>query len=575
MYARRDSPAGLRALAALRSGASLKKAGRAAGVDHRIVLRFLREEYDELRAGGLSVANAQARVGLCSPRMPGWDEARLARGDDRLRHHRRPPAEQEAAFWACFDAGGTLLEAVAGVSFTRSTAYRCLQRRYGQLRDEGHTPRSAGRVLRLQAFQVTKWEGKRRVVQRAAEREQRAARLAASQDAAWHVAAALAPHGNTVASAARLAAFWKLVHDGVSLTDTCKMLAMHPKTARRTYRRGETAARPAPVGRYLLLHERLLLADLLRQQLTQAAIAARLGRSPSTVSRELSRHRDENGDYLPHQADRAAEKQRERPRASKLAADPRLRALVQRKLNCYWSPEQIAGWLLATHPWDPTRRVCSESIYRALLVPGAQVLHSRYTAKLRTGRKVRRPHYLTRAFRGGPVRNMTMIHDRPAQVEDRVEPGHWEGDLILGLASRSAMITLRERVTHYGLVINLPVDHTSPTVTAALVEAFAGMPTHLRRTLTWDQGSEMARHQDFAEASGLAVYFAERSSPWQRGANENFNGLVRQFFPKNTDLSRHKPQSVATVTALLNNRPRKSLAYRTPAACFRAAEHAA
>jgi transposase, IS30 family len=137
------------------------------------------------------------------------------------------------------------------------------------------------------------------------------------------------------------------------------------------------------------------------------------------------------------------------------------------------------------------------------------------------------------------------------------------------------MITLRERVTHYGIVINLPGDHTSPTVIAALVEAFAAMPAHLRRTLTWDQGSEMARHQEFAAASGLAVYFAERSSPWQRGANENFNGLVRQFFPKNTDLSRHKPQYVATVTALLNNRPRKTLAYRTPAACFRAAEHAA
>jgi IS30 family transposase len=249
--------------------------------------------------------------------------------------------------------------------------------------------------------------------------------------------------------------------------------------------------------------------------------------------------------------------------------------VVQRKLNCYWSPEQVAGWLKATHPWDRSRRVCAESIYRALLVPGAQSLHLRYTAKLRTGRKLRRARYLTRAAKGGPVRNMTMIQDRPQQVADRVQPGHWEGDLVIGLDSRSAMITLRERVTHYGLIINLPVDHTALTVKAALVDAFAGMPAHLRRTLTWDQGSEMARHQDFAEASGLAVYFAERSSPWQRGANENFNGLVRQFFPKNTDLSRHKPQSVATVTALLNNRPRKSLAYRTPAACFRAAEHAA
>jgi transposase, IS30 family len=426
MYARRDSPAGLRALAALRAGASLKKAGRAAGVDHRIVLRFLREEYDELRAGGLSVVDAQARVGFCSPRMLGWDEARLARGDDRHRHHRRPPAEQEAAFWACFDAGATILEAVTGVSFTRSTAYRCWERRYGQFRDEGHTPRSAGRALRLTPRQVSKWESKRRAVLRAAEREHRAARLAAAHDAARRVTAAMEPHGNTVASAARLAAFWKLVHDGVSLADTCKILGMHPVTARRTFRRGEAPARPAPVGRYLLLHERLLLADLLRQQLTQSAIAARLGRSPSTVSRELARHRDENGDYLPHQADQAAQQQRERPREPKLATNIRLREVVQRKLNRYWSPEQIAGWLKATHPFDLSRRACSESIYRALLVPGAQVLHSRYTAKLRTGRKVRRAHYLTRAFRGGPVRNMTMIQDRPSEVEDRIEPGHWE-----------------------------------------------------------------------------------------------------------------------------------------------------
>jgi hypothetical protein len=235
----------------------------------------LREEYDELRAAGLSLVEAKSKLGYSSPRMPEWDQVRASRGHgDERRHHRRAPAEQEAAFWACFDAGATILEAVETVQFTHSTTYRCWERRYRQLRDEGHTPCSAGRVLRLGPARVEKWEGRRRALLRAEEREQRATRLAAAQDSARHVTAALAPHGNTVASAARLAAFWKLVHDGVSLAETCKMLGMHPATARRTFRRGEAPARPAPVGRYLLLHERLLLADLLRQRLTQVAIAA-------------------------------------------------------------------------------------------------------------------------------------------------------------------------------------------------------------------------------------------------------------------------------------------------------------
>lgn len=247
---------------------------------------------------------------------------------------------------------------------------------------------------------------------------------------------------------------------------------------------------------------------------------------------------------------------------------------MQRKLNRYWSPEQIAGWLRAQHPDDPTRTVCTETIYQALVVPGARCLHSRYTHKLRTGRALRRSHTNTRSRKDGAVRNMTMIKDRPDEVTSRIEPGHWEGDLIIGLGSASAMITLRERVTHFGIIINLPGDHRAVTVNAALQHAFAQLPATLARTLTWDQGSEMARHQDLAAATGLSIYFAERSSPWQRGANENFNGLARQFFPKNTDLSQHTHEHVNAVTRLLNDRPRKALGYQTPAQRFRTAAKA-
>jgi len=323
------------------------------------------------------------------------------------------------------------------------------------------------------------------------------------------------------------------------------------------------------------LLERLQIADLLGHGASLRTIARELGRSASTVSRELHRHTDEHGRYQPHQAEQAAQQQRQRPRHPKLLADTRLRDVVQRKLNRYWSPEQIAGWLRAQHPDDPARSVCTETIYRALIVPSARCLHIRYTGKLRTGRALRRSHANTRSRKDGAVRNMTMIKDRPTEVQDRVEPGHWEGDLIIGLGSRSAMITLRERVTHYGIIINLPGDHTALTVNAAVRQAFAQLPPHLVRTLTWDQGSEMARHQDLAAATGLSIYFAERSSPWQRGANENFNGLARQFFPKNTDLSRHSHEHVHGITALLNERPRKTLGYQTPTARFRAAAKAA
>jgi transposase, IS30 family len=209
-------------------------------------------------------------------------------------------------------------------------------------------------------------------------------------------------------------------------------------------------------------------------------------------------------------------------------------------------------------------RLCPETIYRELLLRDNTTLHKRYCLRLRTGRRIRKSRWLTRTGHGPTIANKTMIDQRPASAETKLEAGHWEGDMIIGVGSASAMVTLRERTTQYGVIVNLPHDHTAASVNAAVTGAFTAMPAHMKRTLTWDQGVEMARHQDLTAATGVQIFFAERSSPWQRGANENYNGLVRQYFPKGTNLAVHSPAHVAYVTAELNERPRKGLGYDTP-----------
>ena len=534
----------------------------------------MREVFVEMRGAGLTVLEAQSSLGFVSSLMPAWDAAREASDG---RHHLQRPVAVETAFWSAYDRGESLLAAAGLAGVVRSTGYRWLQGRFVQLREDRVPVRAAARVLRLDAGRADRWEADRRRGLARAERANRAARHETVVDAAWHAQALLQPRG-TAAVRARHARYWQLIGEGRSNADACKIMSVDPKTGRNIRRRGDPARaveQAVGVGRYLTQLERLQIADLLGHGLSLRVIGGRLGRSTSTISRELHRHSDEHGRYQPYQAQQAAQQQRQRPRQPRLLADARLRELVQRKLNRYWSPEQIAGWLRAQHGDDPRRTVCTETIYRALIVPGARCLHSRYTTKLRTGRKLRRSHASTRCHRDGAVRNMTMIKDRPIEVGDRVQPGHWEGDLIIGQGSASAMVTLRERVTHYGIIINLPADHTALTVNAAVQQAFAELPAHLARTLTWDQGTEMARHQDLAAATGLRIYFAERSSPWQRGANENFNGLARQFFPKNTDLSRHSHDHVNAITRLLNERPRKTLGFQTPASRFRMATNAA
>lgn len=577
MWIPADSPAAVRFFGVLAEEGRLKTSARMAGVSKATARRWIRDRFVALRDDGLSVAETKQRLGFSSSLMDDWDAARSQRGDGR--HHLRREADVEERFWELFDAGASVTSAARGAGVGRSSGYRWWQRRFEAHREAGVSVRTAAARLRLSPAQAAAWEAARRGRAQDARRAQQAAQVAAVHASAAHARARMAPRSRTAAEA-RAAAYWELMRQGYSNTAACRLLGVTRHTGQRIRRRAahQTTTEQAEAawsGRYLSLPERLVIADLLRLGSSLRAIAAELGRAPSTVKREVDRHRDAQGRYLPRAAEAAAAAARRRPRTSRLAADARLRRLVQRKLNRYWSPQQIAGWLRATHPDDPGRWVCAETIYQALIVPGAQVLAQRYTARLRTGRRLRRSRYLTRANQDGPVRDMTMIDARPTEVTDRTRAGDWEGDLIIGAGSTSAMITLRERVTHYGLVINLPVDHTAATVTTALVEAFAAIPAHLAKTLTWDQGAEMARHLDFTAATGIPVFFAERSSPWQRGANENYNGLVRQYYPKNTDLSVHPTEHVDAVVTELNTRPRKSLNYQTPDFRFRQAARAA
>ena len=317
-------------------------------------------------------------------------------------------------------------------------------------------------------------------------------------------------------------------------------------------------------GRVLSLQERLVIADGVLNDLSYRAIGALIGRPASTVWREVKTHRDQQGRYLPHQAHAKAAAARARPKASKLAAEGPLRDYVIGALARKLSPEQISNRLKVDHPDDESMRVSHETIYQALYFQARGGLKREVQAALRTGRAVRKPQ--ARGVRAPRfVDPMIMISDRPAVVEDRAVPGHWEGDLIIGKDSRSAIGTLVERTTRYVMLLHLPGAHDSITVRDQLVKTMATLPQHLRGSLTWDQGSEMAAHASFTMATDMPVYFCDPASPWQRGSNENTNGLLRQYFPKSTDLSVHSPEDLEYVAHELNQRPRKTLDWATPA----------
>jgi transposase, IS30 family len=315
-------------------------------------------------------------------------------------------------------------------------------------------------------------------------------------------------------------------------------------------------------GRYLSLAEREEIALGRARGESCRVIAARLGRPASTVSREIGRNGC-RGVYRAVAAQAQADARAARPKTAKLAGNARLRGWVQGRLEERWSPEQISVMLRAEFGEDPEMRVSHETIYQAIYVQGRGALRRELAACLRTGRALRKPRRKD-GERRGKIPGMVNISDRPAEAEDRAVPGHWEGDLIIGTRG-SAIGTLVERSTRFVLLLHLPSGHDAAAVGEAMTAAMGSLPAQLRRSLAWDQGMEMAGHAQIALATGLDIYFCDPHSPWQRGSNENTNGLLRQYFPKSTNLAVHDREHLDTVAAQLNARPRKTLGWKTPA----------
>jgi IS30 family transposase len=413
--------------------------------------------------------------------------------------------------------------------------------------------------------------------------------------------------------------FWAAIRRGASSEDAAAETGVSPAVGTRWFRHAGGVAPKLPLmvsGRYLSFAEREDIAIWHAQAAGVREIARRLGRSPSTISRELRRNastRTWRLDYRASTAQWHAGRRARRPKVSKLAADERLREYVQdrlagvirapdgrpvpgpvarfcgrrhgrrqdRRWATAWSPEQIARRLPVDFPDDESMRVSHEAIYQALYVQGRGALKRELVACLRTGRALRVPRARARQRRDGMVTPEVMIGARPAQAEDRAVPGHWEGDLIIGL-NKSAIGTLVERTTRFTMLLHLPrmdgygteprvkngpalAGHGAEAVRDAIAATITTLPGQLRRTLTWDRGKEMAQHARLRIDTGIQIYFADPHSPWQRGTNENTNGLLRQYFPKGTDLARWSSDELDSVAATLNSRPRKTLGWKTPA----------
>ncbi|MBR8638645.1 IS30 family transposase [Streptomyces tuirus] len=369
---------------------------------------------------------------------------------------------------------------------------------------------------------------------------------------------------------------------GLTNREASRRVGVHERTGRE-WRNGRTDPKrrrapaqqeqePAPSAtRYLREDERIHIADRLREKASVRTIAAELGRSPSTISREIRRNgMPLRGDrsrwaYRPHAAQRRADARRPRPMPGTIGHNAELRDFIQAHLTMRWSPEQICHALRRRFPDRPEMHVVHETIYQALYVQGRGELRRELARALRTGRARRKPHRQAASRQPRFSHPMVMISDRPAEVEDRAVPGHWEGDLIIGKDGASAIGTLVERATRYVMLVHLPLGRSAEDVSTALQTTIQPLPRHLAKSLTWDQGSEMAAHHAFTVATDIPVYFCNPGSPWQRGSNENTNGLLRQYFPKGTDLSVHTREDLDAVAAELNARPRKTLGWDTPA----------
>lgn len=375
--------------------------------------------------------------------------------------------------------------------------------------------------------------------------------------------------------------YFRLMDQGMTNNEACRIVGINRRTGKRWRNgrnpSGRTSGAPPirrPVstvgpGRYLREDERIHIADRLHEKASLRVIAAELGRSPSTISREVARNRHPtNGQYRPHAAQARAEARRPRPKPGKISQNRELRDYVQARLERRWSPEQIACSLRRDHPGRPEMHVTHETIYQALYVQGRGELRRELARALRTGRAVRRPRRQAQQRQPRMATPMVMISERPAEAADRAVPGHWEGDLIIGKDGGSAIGTLVERATRYVMLVHLPDGRAAEQMRDALIRTVKTLPEHLWRSLTWDQGVEMSAHGSFTLATDIPVYFCDPHSPWQRGSNENTNGLLRQYFPKATDLAVHAPDHLAAVAAELNSRPRKTLDWETPAERF-------
>lgn len=362
------------------------------------------------------------------------------------------------------------------------------------------------------------------------------------------------------------AELWERWNSGQSPSDIAH--ALQRKTKGGVYRILALAGGIAPIPRRrcplaLVLDEREEISRGIAAGRSIRRIAARLGRSPSTVSREVRRHGGRSS-YRATDADARAWERALRPKRCRLARHPRLRWRVAEKLALEWSPEQISGWLKRDFPADEGMWVSHETIYRSLFVQARGVLKKELIGHLRAARRIRQPKGGTTPSKPlGQIVDMVSIRERPADVEDRAVPGHWEGDLLSG-ANNTHMVTLVERQSRFAMLIKVPGKETAGVV-AALSKHVRKLPLELRRSLTWDRGKEMADHKNFTIATNVQVYFCDPRSPWQRGSNENTNGLLRQYFPKGTDLSGYSQTYLNRIALRLNQRPRKTLGFASPA----------
>ena len=320
----------------------------------------------------------------------------------------------------------------------------------------------------------------------------------------------------------------------------------------------------------LTLAEREEISRGIAAGLSARTIARRIDRPSSTVSREIARNGGRDA-YRALVADAAAFERARRPKLSKLATNPELRGVVADKLDDDWSPQQIAQWLRQEFRGDASMRISHESIYRDLYMPSRKVFDASMFHRLRSDRSIRRPRGKKRSHGRGQIRNMVSIRERPTEADTRQVAGHWEGDLVFG-ARPSAVATLVDRATRYAMVVALPDGNKADAVARALIDHMGRLPADLRRSLTWDRGSEMAQHSVITTALALPVFFCDPHHPWQRGTNENTNRLLRQYLHKNADLATFTQDELNAVAAKLNHRPRRVLGWATPAEAFGAAE---